>query len=117
MRIIADESVDQPIVAALRQDGHEVFAVAEFSPSLSDEQVLNEANSRGAVLLTADKDFGELVFRQRRIHQGVILLRLAGCTVQTKAMWAREAIRQHAAKLEQAFAVVTAGSVRIRSSR
>ena len=40
--------------------------------------MLRQPNERGALLVTADKDFGELVFRQGRVHSGVILLRL-GC--------------------------------------
>ena len=45
----------------LRQDTHDVLYVAELAPSVTDEEVLREANARGAVLVTADKDFGELV--------------------------------------------------------
>ena len=65
---MADESIDQPIVVGLRHAGHGVIYVAELSPSVSDDKVLEEANNRGSVLLTADKDFGELVFRQGRVH-------------------------------------------------
>jgi Domain of unknown function (DUF5615) len=65
MILLADESVDRPIVERLRQDGHDVTYVAELSPSISDEQVLQEANTRNALLLTEDKDFGELVYLAR----------------------------------------------------
>ena len=72
---MADESVDQPVVDRLREDGHHVLAVAEMPPSIPDEAVLTLANQQGALLLTADKDFGELVFRQRRVSAGVLLIR------------------------------------------
>ena len=85
MNLLADEGVDRPVVERLRQDGHDVLYVAESSPSVSDEEVLEQANSRSAVLLTADKDFGELVFRQGLVHSGVVLLRLAGLASVTKA--------------------------------
>jgi predicted nuclease of predicted toxin-antitoxin system len=78
VNLAADEGVDRPVVERLRQDGHDVVYVAELSPSLPDDEVLQQANARGAVLMTADKDFGELVFRQGLVHSGVILLRLAG---------------------------------------
>jgi hypothetical protein len=42
--------------------------VAEFTPEIADEDVLREANGLGALLITADKDFGDLVFRQRLVH-------------------------------------------------
>ena len=116
MNFVADESIDQPIVENLRQDGHDVVSIAELSPSLSDEQVLNDANSRGAILLTADKDFGELVFRQNQIHNGVILIRLSGLGLEAKAQTVSQTIKQHAHELTGAFCVISAGSVRIRHS-
>lgn len=76
MKFLADESVDRQVVDQLRLDGHEVWYVAEKEPGISDDTVLDRANQEMAVLLTADKDFGELVFRQKRIAMGVILLRL-----------------------------------------
>ncbi len=64
MIFVADESVDKPIVDRLRADGHEVHFIGESDPGLSDESVLSFSNFKKAVLITADKDFGELVFRQ-----------------------------------------------------
>lgn len=49
-----------------------------MDPGISDDIVLELANSEGVLLLTADKDFGELVFRLRRVSSGVVLVRLAG---------------------------------------
>jgi len=62
---LADESVDRQIVERLRLDGHRVAYVAEMSPGIMDEAVLTESRVSESVLITADKDFGELVFRQR----------------------------------------------------
>jgi hypothetical protein len=53
---VCDEGVDRSIVEQLRADGHDVTYIAEISPSISDDEVLIEANDRGAVLVTADKD-------------------------------------------------------------
>ena len=69
MNLFADESVDRPVVERLRQDSHDVAYVAELAPSITDDEVLRNANDRSAVLVTADKDFGELVFRQGAIHR------------------------------------------------
>ena len=63
MNLVADESVDGPSVERLRQDGHAVFYIAELDPGIDDDAVLDEANRSGALLITSDKDFGELVFR------------------------------------------------------
>ncbi len=60
-------------------------------------QTLQQANARGSLLVTADKDFGELVFRQGRIHSRVVLLRLAGLSNSMKAdSWPRSAETGHA---------------------
>ncbi len=67
MNLLADESVDRQIVERLRQDGHHLLAVAEMAPGVPDDVVLERANQETALLLTADKDFGELVYRQKRI--------------------------------------------------
>lgn len=65
MNFFADESVDRQIVERLRQDGHHVRYVAEMASGLSDDVVLAAANAEAALLLTTDKDFGEMVFRRR----------------------------------------------------
>ncbi|MBI3656752.1 MAG: DUF5615 family PIN-like protein [Acidobacteria bacterium] len=95
MILVADESVDLPIVIRLRENGHTIWYVAEMQPGLPDDAVLNLSNHYAAPLLTADKGFGELVFHQKRVTSGVILLRLAGLLSETKAEIVATAVRQH----------------------
>ena len=61
MNFLADENVDKPIVERLRKDGHIVLYVIEMEPSISDDEVIQRANQESALLLTADKDFGQLI--------------------------------------------------------
>jgi predicted nuclease of predicted toxin-antitoxin system len=75
MRFLADESCDFMVVRALRAAGHEVEAIAERSPGMIDSDVLALAADEGRILLTEDKDFGQLVFARIREHSGVILVR------------------------------------------
>lgn len=77
MNFLADEGVDRLIVERLRLERVSVWYVAEMQPSIADDLVLAIANQQGALLLTADKDFGELVFRQQRLAIGVVLIRKA----------------------------------------
>ncbi len=114
MNVLADEGVDRPIVEQLRRAGYTVLYIAEMEPSISDDVVLDRANEHAALLLTADKDFGELVFRLGRINTGVVLLRLAGLAPQTKADLVVRAFDEHAAEMANAFSVVSPGMVRIR---
>lgn len=114
MNLFADESVDRQIIDRLRQDGHYVPSVAEMEPGIPDDLVLERANQEQAVLLTADKDFGELVYRQKRIMFGVVLIRLAGLATERKAEITAGAVSQHGDELIHGFTVITPGAVRIR---
>jgi predicted nuclease of predicted toxin-antitoxin system len=111
---LVDESVDEPIARRLRRDGHEVLCVSEMEPGIADGLVLSLANDRGAVLVTSDKDFGELVFRDGRAAHGVLLVRLAGLRPGTKAGLVSAAVRDRGRQMPRAFAVVSPGRVRIR---
>ena len=114
MRLLADENVDGPIVERLRNDGHDVLWVAELEPAIPDEQVLDLANRESSLLLTADTDFGELVYRQRRIALGVVLIRLTGLSSPRKAALVADALRSRGAEMPGGFTVITPGAVRIR---
>lgn len=63
MRFIVDESTGAAVIEYLRSVGYDVFAVAEAMPQADDAVVLARAVSEERVLITNDKDFGELVFR------------------------------------------------------
>ena len=114
MRLVCDEGVERPIVDRLRSGGHDVVYVAELQPSSTDDEVLDLANRQDALLITPDKDFGELIFRQGRITGGVLLLRLAGLTNDEKARLVSTAIQAHDAELRGSFAVLSTNKLRIR---
>jgi predicted nuclease of predicted toxin-antitoxin system len=114
VNFFVDESVDRQIVNRPRQDGHAVRYVAEMEPGIPDDRVLGLANEEADVLLTADKDFGELVFRQGRFAPGILLVRLAGLSPARKAEVVASAVNQHGGELPGAFAVLTPRSFRIR---
>ena len=115
MKLVADESVDRQIVDRLRNDGHEVSYIAELDPGLADPDVLSISQTARALLLTADKDFGELVFRRRLAHSGVLLVRLAGLGPNAKALTVARAVQEHGGDLEHRFGVLTETTLRIRS--
>ena len=114
MDLVADENVDASIVTALRGANHRVIYVRELDPGIDDAQVLEIANSCDAVLLTSDKDFGELVFRQGLLHAGVVLYRLAGLASERKAGLLLSVLQTHGDALRGAFTLVSPTQVRIR---
>ena len=74
MRLVCDADVDRPLVECLRTQNHEVVSIAELKAEATDEDVLDTANRQSALLVTRDKGFGELVYRQRLASHGVLLL-------------------------------------------
>ena len=116
MNFLADESLDFPIVAKLREDGHVVIAIAEMAPSISDDAVLTIANVETILLITGDKDFGELIFRLKRVARGVVLVRLLGISATMKARIVSDAIFEHGDEMTGCFTVIEPGNVRIRRS-
>ena len=77
-------------------------------------RVLSHANERQVLLITTDKDFGELVFRHGKLNAGVVLLRLAGVSPSQKAEIVSGALTAHGGEMETAFTVITSKIVRIR---
>lgn len=114
MRLLADEGVEARIVERLRLEGHDVDYVAELASGITDDEVLERANSGRRLLLTVDKDFGELVFRLQRVASGVLLVRLSGLTPDDKAELVAGAVRDHGSQMLGAFTVVSPGVIRIR---
>lgn len=114
MNFLADEGIDKQIVDRLRQDGHMIVYIAEESPGIPDDVILEMANQQDAILVTRDKDFGELVYRMNRITQGVFLVRLDGLHPDTKANIVSAAITSHGAEMISAFTVISPDNIRIR---
>ena len=73
-----------------------------------------KANELQLILLTQDKDFGELVYRLKKAHHGIILIRLAGYHPLDKAEIVVKILSKHKIELLNAFTVIQANAVRIR---
>jgi len=114
MRFLLDESVDYPLARFLTKLGHDVTALAHDYPhALKDREVLAIALEERRILITNDRDFGELIFRQRLSHAGVILFRLGSEDLSTKQAWLAYVLEHHSQDLKD-FIVVTDGRIRVR---
>ena len=79
MKVIANENVAGAVVQELRRRGHDVLSVKESMRGADDRSVLLRAEAERRLIITHDKDFGELAFRHRhRASCGIILFRLSG---------------------------------------
>jgi len=93
--------------------GHAVRLVSEVDPRASDEVVLAMAHEDGSIVITEDKDFGELVAVQRRPHSGIIRFLELSVSEQVTAM--QEVLNHYRNELESgAVMVVTRGRIRVR---
>lgn len=113
MRFLADESCDFALVRALRQVGHDVTAVKEIMPGAEDEKAIDLAVRESRVLLTEDKDFGQLVFASSVKSAGVILIRYPAHARQTMVKAIVELIQKNPGKVGNHFVVVQPGRIRI----
>src|SRR5262249_38900842 len=114
MRFLLDESADLPLATHLEAEGHDVTAIVRDYPrSLSDHEVLAIARREQRILITNDRDFGELIVRLGLLHSGVIFFRLGEESIPTKIARLTVVLARHAADLED-FIVVTQHRVRVR---
>ncbi len=113
MKIIADESVEKPIVDSLRADDHEVYYILEENRGIADEKVLKISYLKNSILLTADKDFGEIVFRQKGNNHGIVLIRLSGLSIKQKIHTVRNALTRHHDEVKNHFSVISKTHIRI----
>lgn len=114
LSLLADENIDQRLVSSLRLAGISVYSVAESSPGITDEEVMTLSENLSAMILTDDKDFGEIVFRKQRSCRGIVLLRLTGVDYSRKADHVIKVIDRYGSEMIGKFVVITAERVRIR---
>lgn len=115
MNFLADECCDGLLVEGLRKAGYDVLYVKETMPGADDPTVLQSAFDQNRILITEDKDFGELVVRFKLPAKGLILLRLNPIDSAGKLDHLCEILRSHADKILDHFLVVDPDKVRYRT--
>ena len=115
MDLLADESVDFPIIKWLRERGHNVVAIADSNAGASDVHVLQLAVAQRRVLLTFDRHFGELVFRHQIKPPGLVYVRIR--TSSAHALFHR--FQSHWLTIESRipghFVIMSAHRIRLRT--
>jgi predicted nuclease of predicted toxin-antitoxin system len=115
MRFLLDQSSDARLVPYLAQLGHDATRIGrDYPPGLPDQEVLALAHREGRILITDDRDFGELVFRLHQPHAGVIYLRLGEYADLATKIDRLDYVLTHHADQSDRFLVVTGTSVRAR---
>lgn len=114
MKFLVDECTGTSVVACLRSEGHDAMAVVEVMPEADDEEILDRAVREGRIVVTNDKDFGELVFRSGWEHRGVVLLRLRDERAENKVRIIKAVLAQVGERLRNHYIVASEAGIRVR---
>ena len=114
MKLLANEKVPKSVWRELKREGHDVSSVANTSPGASDKAVIEIAKNEGRIILTFDKDFGELVFKEKTNVKGVILLRLPPRSADFVLEKLRDLFSRSEIEFGNSFLVVEEDKVRLR---
>ena len=115
MKFLADAHISREMIAMLRRLGHAVRGPETIPPRLPDLDVLRGAAAEGRVVLTADTDFGELVFLHAIPAPGVVLLRLPQADEADRVAWVERLWPEVMAHLPGRFVTVSHAGVRQRA--
>ncbi len=113
MRFLIDECVDPMITRWLREFRPDALSIYEEARGSDDDEVLQRANADDRILITGDKDFGEMIFREGKSHKGVILLRLGDMHTVDRIKVIGQLLDHYSDQLAGNFTVVTENAVRI----
>ena len=114
MKFLVDRCAGRRLSERLRQQSHDVVKSRERGPDPGDRVLLSWAAAEGRILITMDKDFGELIFAEEQAHCGIV--RLPDVPAERRIALMGKALTDHAADLSRQ-AVVTVRGGRIRISR
>ena len=111
---IVDAGVGKTIETWLLSEGFSVFSVITLSPDMSDLEIIALASEYNSVIITMDKDFGELVYNQKKEHRGILLLRLEDAVAEEKLACIQNIIPSHVDDFKNKFSVYQNGKLRTR---
>lgn len=113
MKFIVDECTGATAAKWLAEEGYDVLSISPEKRGISDKEILQIATDEKRIIITNDKDFGELIFKERTPHNGVIFLRLADETAKNKILILKKLLTQHIEIIDnEHFIVVTEKSIR-----
>ena len=113
MKFLVDECVGPTVAKWLKQNDYDVVSIYDDVPGIDDNAVLNKAFTQDRILITCDKDFGEMIFKNKRPHCGVLLLRLVDEKPTNKIRMLESILENYHQDLRGNFVVVTEKTIRI----
>lgn len=114
IKFVVDVGVGRSIENWLTSQSFSVFSIGLINAEMTDAEILQLAFNENAILITMDKDFGELIFKNHSLHTGVLLLRLEDAVVREKLSTVQNIIPEHLQNLKDNFSVYQNGKLRVR---
>ena len=107
IRFLANVNVEKPLIDFLEEKGFDVKWVTNLDKRMPDDRVCEIANSEQRIIITNDKDFGEIVFYQKKITYGIILLRVKGQNSSEKISLLDKLLENYLDKITNHLVVLT----------
>lgn len=117
LKFLADVGVGKKVEDFLYKSGYDVLPVRKINPRMSDSEIIGIAAKDNRIIITMDKDIGELVYNSDLIHKGILLLRTENCSGDKKAKILSEILIKYSSELEDNFCVFSKDRLRIRRKR
>ncbi len=114
MKLLVDMGVGKAVEGWLADRGHDVKAVRDLNPRMTDDDILALAVREQRLVITMDKDFGYLIFHSGQAHAGVLLLRMEDARSEEKVQAIQRLFSAHADSLSGNFCVYQNNRLRVR---
>ncbi len=107
IKFLANVNVEKPLIDFLNEKGFDIKWVTNIDKRMPDDRVCELANSEQRIIITNDKDFGDIVFYQKKIAYGIILLRVKGQKSAEKIVVLDKLLENYQDKIANHFVVLT----------
>jgi predicted nuclease of predicted toxin-antitoxin system len=113
LKFLVDVGVGKKVEEWLKENRYDVKTVRSIDPKAKDTEILKIAISESRMVITMDKDFGELVFKSGKSHAGVLILRIEDANGNEKVELIKKILHEYEDKMQNRFCVFKDGRLRI----
>ena len=114
IKFLIDVGVGKKVEEFLTNEGFDIKAIRDINPAMSDKEVLNLAVIEKRMIITMDKDFGELVYKSNLNHNGVLILRIEDANINDKIKILSDIVTNYLDEIRNSFCIYYRGKLRIR---
>ena len=113
MKFLADVNVEKGVVEYLLEKNYDIKWIPDYNCEMSDEDLLHLAHIENRIIVTNDKDFGELIYLQKKISNGIILFRVKGQKSEEKVNLIKYLLENYGEKILNHYIVITEDKIRV----